>query len=406
MATTTHDIRVLTSTRHVAAAATTFRTAMVGLPLPAFDDAHVAALAEPGRMLGAFDGREVIGSAGSYTSWLTVPGGARVPHAAVTQVGVLPTHTRRGVLTALLRRQLADIAARGEVVASLRASEAVIYERFGYGIATWVADYELGRRRGLLRDNLGGSGPVRLAVRAESAKPLADIYRAAAWTGSIDRPQYWWNLRQFLAEAAPGPGYLAVHGTEGAEDGYVSYHPVGTSEWFRSRDRTVVVDDFVAHSERAYLGLARYLAALDLVDTVRLPGRPVDDPLPLLFTDTRAVRVTGVRDETWLRLVDVTRALAARSYEAAAGPLVIAVTDELLPANTGGYRISASGVHRTGDPAGLSLGVAALASAYLGGTRFSALAQAGRVTQHRPGALAAADRLFATLRAPFAGTSF
>lgn len=93
MATTTHDIRILTRTRHVAAAAAAFRTAMVGLPLPAFDDAHVAALAEPGRTLGAFDGRQVIGGAGSYTSWLTVPGGARVPHAAVTQVGVLPTHT-------------------------------------------------------------------------------------------------------------------------------------------------------------------------------------------------------------------------------------------------------------------------------------------------------------------------
>ncbi|MGD0242323.1 MAG: sterol carrier protein domain-containing protein [Streptosporangiaceae bacterium] len=132
----------------------------------------------------------------------------------------------------------------------------------------------------------------------------------------------------------------------------------------------------------------------------------MDDPLPLLFTDARAVRVTGVRDETWLRLVDVPRALAARGYEAAAGPLVIAVTDELLPANTGGYRIGADGVRRADDPADLSLGVAALASAYLGGTRFSALAQSGRVTQHRPGALAAADRLFATPRAPFAGTSF
>jgi GNAT superfamily N-acetyltransferase len=157
VATTTHDIRVLTRTRHVAAAAAAFRTAMVGLPLPAFDDAHAAALAEPGRTLGAFDGGQVIGGAGSYTSWLTVPGGERVPHAAVTQVGVLPTHTRRGVLTALLRRQLADIAARGEVVASLRASEAVIYERFGYGIATWAADYELDRRRGLLRDTLGAA---------------------------------------------------------------------------------------------------------------------------------------------------------------------------------------------------------------------------------------------------------
>jgi len=80
---------------------------------------------------------------------------------------------------------------------------------------------------------------VRLAGQAESGKPLADIYRAAARTGSIDRPQYWWNLRQLLAEAAPGPGYLAVHGTEGAEDGYVSYHPVGQHRQARA-DRQLV----------------------------------------------------------------------------------------------------------------------------------------------------------------------
>ena len=126
MATTTHDIRVLTRTQDIAAAAATFRTAMVGLPLPAFGDAHVPALAEPGRTLGAFDGGQVIGGAESYTSWLTVPGGARVLHAAVTHIGVLPTHTRRGVLTALLRRQLADIAATrrgGRLAASLRGGD-------------------------------------------------------------------------------------------------------------------------------------------------------------------------------------------------------------------------------------------------------------------------------------------
>jgi hypothetical protein len=66
-------------------------------------------------------------------------------------------------------------------------------------------------------------GLVDVADQPESSKPLADIYRAAAWTGSIDRPQYWWNLRQFLAEATLGSSYLAVRGTEGAEGAV--HHP-------------------------------------------------------------------------------------------------------------------------------------------------------------------------------------
>jgi predicted acetyltransferase len=424
--TTSHEVRVLTRTEDVAAAAAVFRTAMIGLPLPLplplppLGD--VTAVTEPGRTLGAFADGQLIGGADAYTSWLTVPGGARVAHAAVTHVGVLPTHTRRGVLTALLRRQLADIAGRGEVVASLRASEAVIYERFGYGVASWAADYELDRRRGRLRDTVPGSeagaraapGPVRLVDAATAVKLLPEVYLAAAWTGSIDRPSYWWHQRQewaasSTASTGSGPRFVAVHGAEGAEDGYVTYHPVDTASWFGGRNRTVVVDDFAAHSSRAHLGLVRHLAELDLIDTVRLPGRPVDDPLPQLFTDLRAVRVTAVRDETWLRLVDVHRALAARAYAtqlSPGSPLVIEVTDELLPANAGRYRIDADGVRRTGEPASISLGVAALAAAYLGGTRFAALATAGRVTERRPGAVALADALFATPRAPFAGTGF
>jgi ribosomal protein S18 acetylase RimI-like enzyme len=142
---------VLTRTDEVAAAAAVFRTAMVGLPIPSFGP-DPGPFIEPGRSLGAFDADgQLVGGADAYTSWLTVPGGARVPHGAVTHVGVLPTHTRRGIVTALITRQLHDLAARGEVVASLRASEAVIYERFGYGIATWAADYELDRRHGALR---------------------------------------------------------------------------------------------------------------------------------------------------------------------------------------------------------------------------------------------------------------
>ena len=401
--TTTADVRILTETDDIARASTLFRTAMVGFPLSAGGD--VTELHEHGRTLGAFIDGELVGTAEAYSSWLTVPGGARVPHAAVTHIGVLPTHTRSGLLTTMMRRQLADIAARGEVVASLRASEAVIYERFGYAIASRAASFELARRRAQFRENLGDSGPVRLVDQVNARKLLPDIYDNVAWTGSIDRPAYWWNQRQLSASTATGPSHLAVHGTSGAEDGFVSYHPLNTAEWFGSRDRTVVVDDFVAISERAYLGLTRHLAALDLIDTVRLPLRPVDDPLQFLFTDARSARVTGVRDETWLRLIDVLAALQMRTYRPA-GPLVLGISDDLLPANSGTYRIDAAGVRRSGEPADISTDVASLASAYLGGVRWRALSTAGRVLEHRPGALAAADELFATVTEPFSGTSF
>ncbi|MGY2030548.1 sterol carrier protein domain-containing protein [Nocardia gipuzkoensis] len=111
------------------------------------------------------------------------------------------------------------------------------------------------------------------------------------------------------------------------------------------------------------------------------------------------------RDETWLRLVDVTQALARRAYREAAA-VVVEVVDPLLAANSGRYRIAVDGVRRVRETAEVTVGVADLAAVYLGGTTWRALAFAGRVDEHRPGAVAAADALFATDGLPFSGTFF
>ncbi|MGW0323744.1 GNAT family N-acetyltransferase [Nocardia sp. NPDC003183] len=395
------DVDALHDDDDLHAAGALFRAAMVGLPPLPPDRDH---LSEPGRTLGArIDGR-LVGTAESYTSWLFVPGGARVSHAAVTHVGVLPTHTRRGVLTALLRRQLDDIAERGEVVATLRASEGSIYERFGYGVASSFARLDLHRGRARLRDTVPPSGPVRFVEPADAWKLFPQIYATAAiaWTGAIDRPGYWWKGKE---RAAAEPLYTVTHGPAGAEDGFARYHPVDTANWFTSRERTIVVDDLVATTPQAYLGVIRHLLSIDLVDKVSFAFAPVDAPLRHLFTDERAVGVAGVHDETWLRLVDVPTALARRTYRDAP-PVIVEVEDAIRTANTGRYRIGAEQVARVDDPADVTVDVAGLGAIYLGGSTWRQLALAGRVVEHRAGAVDAADDLFATPTLPFSGTFF
>ena len=93
-------------------------------------------------MVGAFDGEQQVGCAGAYTFRLTVPGG-EVGAAGVTIVGVLPTHTRRGILRQMMTWLVAQARERGEPVAILGASEAAIYQRFGYGVATQRSEFEL-----------------------------------------------------------------------------------------------------------------------------------------------------------------------------------------------------------------------------------------------------------------------
>jgi predicted acetyltransferase len=397
-----HEIRVLTDAQEVGKSLEVFLTAMVGLPSMS-DGANFA---EPGRTLGAFVGpAEMVGTASSFTSWLIVPGGARVPQAAVTDVGVLPTHTRQGLASALVRRQLQESAARGEIIASLRATEAVIYERFGYGIASSIASLDLTVARARLRPSVPGGGAVRLVDPHNSIELMSRIYAPAAWTGAIDRPSYWWQQRAAIDAQGSEPVYLVVHGPEGEEDGYARYRPTDTGSWFRSRDRSIVVYDLIAHTPKAFYGLLRYLLSIDLLQRVVFDPFPVDHSVEKLLLDERAARTTSIRDETWLRLVDVQAALAARTYRQA-GEVVIEVFDEQLRENTGRYVISGTGVARTEAAAQLSLDVAALASVYLGGTKWWQLAWAGRVVEHQDGALAVADQLFSTDRAPFSGTMF
>ncbi|MGW0005368.1 GNAT family N-acetyltransferase [Nocardia grenadensis] len=397
----TVDIDTMTDPADVHAAQQVFRTAMVGIPPISAEAAD--ALTEPGRTLGARVGGELVGTANSYTSWLVAPGGARLPHAAVTHVGVLSTHARQGIATALLRRQLTEIAARGEVVASLRATQGGIYERFGYGIAGSSARCEIDVHRARFRETVPTAGPVRLLAPADSWEIPAKIYATAqvTWTAAIDRPAYWWRLQELLRAR----GHVAVHGEPGAEDGFVRYRAAESAEWTRGPRRTVVVDDLVATTPAAFTGLVRHLLGADIVDVVVLSAISPDTPLRHLLIDERAVRVTDIRDETWLRLVDVPAALARRTYRPGR-PLVVAVTDPILPANTGNYRIGDGGVTRVDELADLGTDVAALAAAYLGGTRWRHLVFAGRVTEHRPGAAATADALFEVDEHPFSGTYF
>src|ERR1700760_1755881 len=86
-------------------------------------DEYPGHLLTPERSLAVRDRDRVVATAGSYAFDLTVPGGARVPMAAVAMVTVHPTNRRRGVLRSLMAARLDDVAGRGEPLAGLTASE-------------------------------------------------------------------------------------------------------------------------------------------------------------------------------------------------------------------------------------------------------------------------------------------
>jgi predicted acetyltransferase len=115
--------------------------------------------------------------------------------------------------------------------------------------------------------------------------------------------------------------------------------------------------------------------------------------------------VTAVHDETWLRVVDVQKALAARGY-AGDGTVTIAVNDPLLPSNSAAFTITGDGAELTDRRPQLHVGAAGLAATLLGGTTWRSLVLAGLALADDPAAPAVADRLFAVPDAPYAGVFF
>ncbi|RSN17601.1 GNAT family N-acetyltransferase [Streptomyces sp. WAC 05977] len=341
------------------------------------------------------DGRPV-GTAAAYTFELTLPGEVVVPAAGVTAVGVLPSHRRRGVLSAMMRHQLAEFRERGEFLSVLLASEALIYRRFGYGPATYTRRLTVPRHRAALAVGTAG-GSIEVLRRTECGELLEEVYDRyrRARPGALSRPHRWWSLGAGQPPISRASRYIALHrDADGVPDGYASYSLTEPS--------TLTVDETIAVDDEVSTALARFALGHDLVTEVVFKHCPPDHPLRWQLEDFRAGEVGGDTDWLWVRLLDVPRALTARGWSTD-GELVLDVDDPAL-GERGRYLLTVRGGEADCVPTGaepdLSLDVSDLGSIYLGGTAPSLLVRAGRVRAHRPDAAALADALFRTERAP------
>jgi predicted acetyltransferase len=405
--------------------------AFFAVPVEAFNDAERSAEAieqervvfEFDRSLAAFDGDAIVGTTAAYSFKLTVPGGV-VGAGGVTFVSVRPSHRRRGILSAMMRHQLGDIAARGEPVAALFASESVIYGRYGYGCASGQLSLTIRRGEGTLNSAMAtaagtGHGSVRLRIAppAELRSELAKVYDSALphRPGMMARDERWWQAiladpefgrrgmspqKCLLADDDSGPRGYALYRTKPDWDG--DGLPYGS----------LSVRELVAVDGAGTAALWADLLTRDLIGEVVASQRPVDDPLLDMLADRRRARAY-LTDGLWIRLIDVPAALCSRRYYCAVD-VVLEVTDELLPANAGRWRLQWPGpadgapasCERTTAAADITLPVAALGAGYLGGTRLGALATAGLVTEHRTGALAMLSAAMYSDPAPWCPSMF
>ncbi len=360
---------------------------------------------------GAVD--SLAGVHASYPLTMRVPGGT-VPTSGLTWVSVHPAHRRRGVLRAMIADHFARSLARGEAVSALYAAEAPIYQRFGYGCASWAARVDLGRAPEL-REIPGASDltvgldnadaavhlPIIQAVQARLTRPgsIVDITPPLTVETFLDIPQ--WRegkepLRCAWVEDEDGAAAYALFARHGKWDGAMP-------------DGTVEVHEWGAATPAALQRLIAVLSDLDLMSRCYLNCVPLDSPLLHMLRNPRTLQ-PSVSDNLWVRVLDLPAALERRNY-AHDVDAVIEVTDEQLPANAGPWHLRIDGGRATvtaapGARADLGIGIQELSAAYLGGITLTAQANAGLLTEHTPGTVERLTRTFTASELAVCSTPF
>jgi predicted acetyltransferase len=375
---------------------------------------------DPDRVRGAYDGGRCVATLRTFPTTLTVPfekgSTAQIPTDALTQVTVAATHRRQGLLSSMLTASLAEAKERGEIVSVLRAAEWPIYGRYGYWPATRVTNYTMlsGRKPRLQAP----SSPMTVAQvdPAELVAPAGEVHDRVrqAQHGHIERMPGYWERELGLDGLKPSGGRepvcVVARNSAGVVDGYLRWGGIDGGDWF-AEPVDISVRELLAASPDAYRALWGYLFGMDLVKTIEINERPVDEPLEWMLSDGRAAKRGWTADDVWVRLLDVPAALSARRY-AATDRLVLDVVD----ADAGGW--GAGRVTLDGGPdhaecvaspqasPDLRMSQRALAALYLSGQTVWSQRFAGLVDELTPGA---ADRLQAMLfqaRAPWNATQF
>ena len=207
------------------------------------------------------------------------------------------------------------------------------YRIFGYELVTEDIKYRL-------KPADLPTSPEQSHLRAyqeEDLSSLMKLYEAEAkgHTLSVRRSEGHWKTTLSKKDAD-----VAVYERDGDVEGYILYKISGWQD--RDPRRTLSVEEIVAATQRAREALYSFMAGLDpLVYGIKLftpRGEPLHPYLRSSHVDAK------IEPDQMLRLVDVEGALGTRAH--ARAPLVLDLSDDVIPENSGEYTLAAGEVVR------------------------------------------------------------
>ncbi len=361
----------------------------------------------------ALDASVPVATVSSWPAELTVPGRRTVDAWAISSVTVSPTHRRKGIARALLEAELRTASELGIPMATLTVSESTIYGRFGFAPAAFATNLTIEAKRATWTGPVA-SGRLNFITRAQFRTEVAAMHERVRLDSPGQIPVWgrlWDQLTGFTDDDQKKSADLRAvryDDSQGEVRGLALYRVAegsgDSSDDFSSHTLTV---EYLSHeTDDAYSALWRYLLEVDLVGRVKAVHRSIDEPLLWSLNDRRAV-AQSTWDHLWLRILDVTASLEARTYSTA-GRCILRVQDELGYAD-GTYllEVASNGAGRVtslaeGEDAAASvtLPISALSALYLGGVAATTLAAAGLIIGD-PSSVASLDAMFHSPRAPW-----
>ena len=369
------------------------------------------------RLVAAVDtqSNRIIGTGGADSYWLTVPGGELVPMAGVAYMTTSVTHRRQGAFSNMMTYIHDAARERGDVISGLWASQSHLYGRFDYGLSInsydWEIDPSFGEFSHFPAANANNADIKVSFIDADEADVvLPGIYERMhrQTTGSVNRTSGRWRYQLFDEERVrqgASPLFFAVCEEAGEQTGYVSYRMRRQGD---SDMGTLEVVEQVSATEVAHAAIWRFLLDFDLVGNITAINRPSDDSLWWMLSDPRRLRRKS-HDALWVRLLDIPKALEARTYNSD-GILKIGLVSDVQPESAGTYVIeiddSRGSVKKTTDKPDVVMTPADLSALYLGGISSGPLFEAGRINEITTGSLVKLTGMFNTDSAPWCAHYF
>ena len=317
---------------------------------------------------------EVRASATVLPMEVFVDGGA-VPMGGVAAVMAHPAYRRRRYAGDLMRAALRGMKERGQNLSLLSPFSHAFYRTFGYELATEAIEYTL-KPTNLPTD------PEQKKLRAYREEDLPAMMELHEREGREHQLCALRSEGHWRRALSPGDVDVAVY-DDGEVRGYLIYRMTGWREG-EEPPRRLEVQELVAGPPAAWWGLVSFLAALD-PGTFEIKhwtsrGYPLHPYLRSSYVKAK------IDPDQMLRLVDVEGAL--NHLDRKAGPLVLEVSDDVIPENAGAYTIGYGETARGAEAEdSVALDVRQLAQLYAGYLPARQLARQGLVTAGSSGAL-------------------